>query len=340
MLTTGMKMTEARRKKKVLGSNGIGMLTLGLSLAVSPFALAQAAAHPSVATGASGGNHFATPGDVVYLPHRDSEDRRVDMFFGDWHESMPRSLFGSLILRDILTRGDNLSPPAKGAVLQSANFLSFGRLPGHASTVSSTLGSSQEVFYVMGGEGEITSGEKKFLLHKDIAILMPQGAQFVMKNTGDEDLTMYVIDEPVPAGFHPIPQMRMTDERHMPIRTPMVASPYTIAGASGHWAHVVRDLFNTSDGLATVGDVITVEVNPLTLGEPHPHLPGKEEVWLALDGTSLAFYGPQLRVQPPGTAYMLRPDGMTQHANINNGDKPVKFLWFNTNTGLSSAPKR
>jgi hypothetical protein len=33
---------------------------------------------------------------------------------------------------------------------------------------------------------------------------------------------------------------------------------------------------------------------------------------------------------------MLRPDGMTQHANINDGDKPVKFLWFNTNTGLSA----
>jgi hypothetical protein len=109
-----------------------------------------------------------------------------------------------------------------------------------------------------------------------------------------------------------------------------------VPGSSGQWAHIVRDLFNTSDGLATVGDVITVEINPLTLGEPHPHLPGKEEVWLAIDGTSLAFYGPQLRVQRPGTAYILRPDGMTQHSNINNSDKPVKFLWFNTNTGLSA----
>jgi mannose-6-phosphate isomerase-like protein (cupin superfamily) len=329
-------MTEARRKQKILGTHGVGLLTLSLCLASCSFARAQVIAHPSVATGASGGNHFATPGDVIYQPHRDSQDRRIDMFFGDWHESMPRSAFGSLILRDVLTRGDNLSPPEKGAVLQSANFLSYGRLPAHASTVPSTLANSQEVLYFMGGEGEIVSGEKKFALHKDIAVLMPQGAQFVMKNTGDEDLTMYVMDEPVPAGFHPIPQMRMVDERNVPIRKPMVASPYTIPGGSGHWAHVVRDLFNTSDGLATVGDVITVEVNPLTLGEPHPHLPGKEEVWLALDGTSLAFYGPQLRVQHPGTAYMLRPDGMVQHSNINNSDKTVKFLWFNTNTGLSA----
>jgi len=329
-------MTEALGKQKTLGINRVGLLTLSLCLASCSIARGQVVAHPSVATGASGGNHFATPGDVIYQPQRDSQDRRIDMFFGDWHESMPRSAFGSLVLRDILTRGDNLSPPQKGAVLQSANFLSYGRLPGRASTLPSTLGNSQEVFYVIAGEGEITSGEKKFALHKDIAILMPQGAPFVMKNTGDEDLSMYVMDEPVPAGFHPIPQMRMTDERNVPIRKPMVASPYTIPGGSGHWAHVVRDLFNTSDGLATVGDVITVEVNPLTLGEPHPHLPGKEEVWLAIDGTSLAFYGPQLRVQHPGTAYMLRPDGMIQHSNINNSDKTVKFLWFNTNTGLSA----
>jgi hypothetical protein len=27
-------------------------------------------------------------------------------------------------------------------------------------------------------------------------------------------------------------------------------------------------------------------------------------------------------------AYMLRPDGITIHSNINAGDAPVKFLYF------------
>jgi mannose-6-phosphate isomerase-like protein (cupin superfamily) len=322
--------------KMIPEGSGVLCVALAICCASHPLAQAQANAHPSVATIASGGNHFATPGDVIYPPHRDSQDRQVDMFFGDWHESLPRAAFGSLVLRDILKRGDNLAPPEKGAVLQCANFLAYGRLPGRASTVPSKLSGAQEVFYVVGGTGEITAGQKKVALHQDVAILMPQGVEFTMKNTGEVDLTMYVIDEPVPAGFHPIPQMLATEERKVVARTPLVASPYTNPGASGHWAHVVRDLFNTSDGLATVGDVITVEINPLSLGEPHPHLPGKEEVWLAIDGTSLAFFGPQLRVQHAGTAYMLRPDGMTQHSNINNGDKPVKFLWFNTNTGLSA----
>lgn len=325
-------MREIRRRNVTTKA----LLTVGVCCSLSLWTKAQTPVHPSVATLASGGNHFSTPGDVVYVPMKDSVDRRIDLFFGDWHESMPRSTFGSLILRDVLTRGDNLSPPAKGAVLQSANFLAYGRLPARAVTQSSILKGNQEVYYIVGGEGEITAGSKKAELHTDVAILMPENVPFVIKNTSDEDLTMYVLDEPVPVGFHPIPQMLVSDEHQVPIRKPAIDSPFTAPGTSGHWAHVVRDLFNKKDGLATVGDVITVEINPLSLGEPHPHLPGKEEVWLALDGTSLAFYGPQLRVQPPGTAYMLRPDGMTQHANINDGDKPVKFLWFNTNTGLSA----
>jgi hypothetical protein len=55
---------------------------------------------------------------------------------------------------------------------------------------------------------------------------------------------------------------------------------------------------------------------------------GHDEIWGAIDGTSLAFVG----TQPPGTAYMLRPDGATTHANINAGDSRVTFLYFSCNT--------
>ncbi len=322
------------RKKMLAAAFGTTLLVL---LADPASAAAQAVEHPSVKTLAPGGNHFDTPADVIYPSKRNAQDRQVDLFFGDWHESLPRSAFGSLVLRDILTRGDNLAPPAKGAVLQCANFLAYGRLAAGAETTPSTLKDVQEIFYIVGGQGEIASDSKKGNLHKDIAVLVPQGATFVMKSTGNEDLTMYVIEDPVPAGFHPIPQMLVIDEHTVVDRKPLAPSPYTNPGAGGHWAHIVRDLFNTRDGLATIGDVITVEINPLQLGEPHPHLPGKEEVWLAIDGSSLAFYGPQIRMQHPGTAYLLRPDGLTQHSNINQNDKPVKFLWFNTNTGLSAA---
>jgi mannose-6-phosphate isomerase-like protein (cupin superfamily) len=321
------------RRLLFFGGN-LGVFALVLSLAL-PYAEAQVSPHPSVSTSSAGGNTFLGPEYVRYAHQKDVQDRRIDMFIGDWHDSLPRSAFGSLILRDILTKGNNFNPPEKGAVLESANFLAYGSLAPHDHTSPSTLTGVQEVYYVVDGAGEIIAGDKTFPLHKDIAILMPEGLSFVMKNSGSAPLIMYVIDEPVPAGFHPIPKMLMVDERTVPVRKPLVASPYTIPGASGHWAHIVRDLFNRNDGLATIGDVITVEINPVSMGEPHPHQPGHEEIWAAIDGTSLAFLGTELRVQPPGSAYMLRPDGFTQHSNINAGDKPVKFLWFSTSTGYS-----
>jgi mannose-6-phosphate isomerase-like protein (cupin superfamily) len=150
----------------------------------------------------------------------------------------------------------------------------------------------------------------------------------VMKSTGPEALTMYVINEPTPAGFHPKDKMAVKDEAMARQRTPAAADPYIVGGASGHWAHIVRELFSPADGLATEQSVITVTVNPLTMGEPHPHRPGQEEVWAAIDGTSLIMMGTELRVQKPGMAYMLPPDSATVHSNINAGDTPVKFLYF------------
>ena len=298
-----------------------------VSMATLP-AVAQVVAKPPVKTPSAGGNSFDGPGDVRYRAGRDAQDRRIDMFIGDWRDSMPRHAYGSLVLRDILTRGDNYAPPQPGAILQAANFLAYARLQAGNSTTPSTLTREQNVFYVTGGSGEITAGGKTSALHRDIAVFMPADLEFVMKNTGSDALTMYVVSEPVPDGFVPAKAMLVTDEREVPVRTPMAASPYTLPGASGHWAHVVRDLFSKSDGLATIGDLITVTINPMQMGEPHPHNPGQEEIWAAIDGDSLAFLGTELRVQHPGTAYMIRPDQVMTHSNINPGDTPVKFLWF------------
>ncbi len=289
---------------------------------------AQVVAKPPVTTPSAGGNSFDGPGDVRYQADRDSQDRRIDMFIGDWRDSMPRHAFGSLVLRDILTRGDNFAPPQPGAILQAANYLAYGRLQPRDSTTPSRLDGEQIVYYIVGGSGEITAGSKTAALHKDIAVFVPANLEFVMKNTGNEDLTMYVVSEPTPHAFVPGTAMLVTDERQVPVRTPMAASPYTIQGASGHWAHIVRDLFSKTDGLATIGDIITVTIDPLTMGEPHPHNPGQEEIWAAIDGNSLAFIGSELRVQRPGMAYMIRPDHSMTHSNINSGDTPVKFLWF------------
>jgi mannose-6-phosphate isomerase-like protein (cupin superfamily) len=299
-----------------------------LGIALSSGNAQQVAAKPPVKTPAAGGNSFAGPQDIRYEMSAEGGDRLIDRFIGHWQDSGPRYEHGSLVLRDILTRGDNLNPPQPGAILQRANFLAYGRLQPFDSTTPEKLEGQQEVYYIEGGEGEITAGGNTSALHKDIAVLMPEGLEFTIRNTGDEDLTLYVINEPTPKGFVPRTDMLVKDETKVPSRVPMEASPYTLPGASGHWAHVVRDLFSKTDGLAALGDVITVELKPMTMGEPHPHNIGQEEVWCAVEGTSLAFLGTQLRVQPPGMAYMIRPDQTMTHSNINVGNTSVKFLWY------------
>lgn len=253
-------------------------------------------------TAINGINSYPGPGLVRYSPNPDLNPRRIDLFLSDWQGSMTRFEHGSLLLRDILIRGDNYAPPEKGAVLQYANFLAYGRLPPHAFTLASRLHGEQEVYYILGGEGEITAGVETAKLRRD--------------------------NEPTSEEFRPRTSMAVKNEAEAHVRTPAGSDPFIVGGASGHWAHTVRELFSPADGLATEQSVITVTINPLTLGEPHPHRAGQEEVWAALEGNSLAFLGTELRIQRPRMAYMLPPDETTIHSNINVSDKPVKFLYF------------
>jgi len=308
-----------------------------LSLALLEFTLsplvAQTAPAAPIQSGndpnyGGGRNSFAGPSLIKYVPARDSDDRRIDMFMGDWHESMPRHADGSLVLRNILTKGDNLGPTQKAAILQYTNFLAYGTLAAHASTTPTRLDNQQEVYYVLGGTGTLTAGTAIADLHKGVAVLMPPSLEFTMRNTGDLPLTLYVINEPTTrAGFHANDKMLVIDEKDAHVRTPSGNDPYIVPGASGHWGHFVRELFAPRDGLANLRSVLIVELKPLTLGEPHPHKPGAEEIWTSIEGNSLAWMASELRLQRPGMAYMIRPDTVSTHTNINFGDTTIKFLY-------------
>ncbi len=312
----------------------VGFMAVALPLSASaqtaPAAPIQTGNNPGYNHGKGGGiNSYPTPAAIRYVQSRDPEDRHIDMFMGDWHESTPRVLHGSMVARDILTKGDDFAPPTMGAVLQYNNFESYATLAAGASTPLDHLTGQQEVYYVAGGTGTLLAGGALAHLHKDVAVLMPANLDFTFSNTGDEPLTMYVLNDPVPSGFKVNDKMLVIDERQAHIRTPAVGEPdpYILPEASGHWAHVVRELFAKRDGLATMGEVLTVELRPMTMGEPHSHNPGQEEIWTQLEGTSLAFENAQLRVQKPGMAYLIRPDGTSTHSNINVGETTIKFLY-------------
>ncbi len=247
---------------------------------------------------------------------------RIDRYFGDWHTSSSRIAHGTLEERDILTRGDAMNPSQKGAVLRFINSYAYATLAPHTSTKVEQLEGQQEIYFVQSGKGTARAGSQTVELYRNMAILVPAGLRFSLENTDDQPLSMYVINEPTPPGFRPNTSILARDENQLPI-----------ASSSGMWAHIVKKLFVTADGLGTLEAVLTVTLDPLTLGKPHP-VPGEdsneiEEVWTALDGTSLAMVGNQLRRQPPGMAYLHIPDNQTPHTNINSSeDSQDKFLYF------------
>ncbi len=204
---------------------------------------------------------------------------KIDLYFGDWHNATPRTVLGSLEERDILTRGDAANPTQKGAVLRYVNSYTYDTLAPLASTKPTRLDGQQEIYFVESGQGTVTAGGQTADLYRNIAVLMPANLEFTIKNTGNQPLAMYVINEPTPPGFRPNDAMLVRDENKLPV-----------ASTTGLWCHIVKTVFVTSDGLGTLQSVLTVTLDPLTIGKPHvvDHT-DIEEVWTALYGTSLAF---------------------------------------------------
>lgn len=258
---------------------------------------------------------------LLLLPRalsQSSEPERIDMYMADWHNSTPHSE-GGLEERDILTRGDPQNPSQRGAALHFINWYRYATLAPGATTEGKKLTGEQQILYVTAGRGTASTAGQTADLFRNIAVLVPADIEFRLRNTGDEPLTMYVIDEPTPPGFRPNPALLVRDENKLPI-----------SSSDGHWCHIVKTLFVTNDGLGTLESVLTVALDPLTVGQPHlvDHT-DIEEVWSALTGTSLAFIGNQLRRQTPGMAYLHIPDNKTPHTNINyNENEQVTFLYF------------
>ena len=258
------------------------------------------------------------------------DPHRIDMFMCDWRESMPRHTHGGLVERDILTKGDPQTSTRRCAVLNHTNNVSYATLAARGGIAPMKLEGQQEIFYVVGGKGSVTSAGETNELYDGMGILVPPGVEFSMKNTGDVDLSMYIINEIVPADFKPGTKVLVKDENLQPVR-----------GTTGHWVHIVKNIFTPADGLATLRQTITVALDPMTVGEPHAHTVGSEEVWIQIKGKSLAFIGTQLRWQTPGVGYLAPPfaeytqanvtNGLSfPHSNINTGTEQVKFLYFQT----------
>jgi mannose-6-phosphate isomerase-like protein (cupin superfamily) len=244
----------------------------------------------------------------------------VDMYFADWHASKPQTI-GPVTEYTVFTKGDPMKPTTKGAILRYVDSYVFATLAPGASSPSVTLSGKQRVYYFTSGTGTISAGGDSVPVSTNIAVLVPANLPFIIKNTGTDPLGAYVITEPTPSGFQPATKLVAKDEKSTPIST-----------AAQEWSRIVRPLFTSSDGLATISSVETVTLDDLTITRPFTGtMPNTEHLWMELSGTSITFIGPYLRRQTPGMAYEHPPDNLAPTANVNySEDSQVKLLLITT----------
>lgn len=250
-------------------------------------------------------------------PYTPGVDADISLYLCNWRESQPVKSHGSLIERDIFTRGDPLKPPARGKVLKYMNRFTYAELSSGAVTTSTKLSGEQELFYILTGKGVIKTTKTTADLYPGIAVLVPAGCEFTMSSTNPtNDLTMYLVNEPIPAGFRPNDDIKVKD-----------VDASRISSSTAHWVHLWRGMFGTSDGFGTIESTGTVTFDPMVIAHPHSHVEGCEEIWAAIEGNSFAFIGKQIFLQTPGMAFMIPPDGKTPHSTINTSNKQIRMLY-------------
>ena len=251
-----------------------------------------------------------------------AKDPDIEMFMNSWTTSRPYNTHGAITERAIFTKaeGDPLWPTRRGAVLVYVSSFSRGTMNSYDITTPTTLKGEQEVLYIVDGTGVITANKKSHDLREGIFVLVPADLEFTIKNTGDKQLVMYIIREPIPEGFRPNKDLLVKDENSLALRNDGFLTV--------HWAHNGKNVFNVQDGLGTLELVNSLWFEPMTIGQPHSHNESTEEVWCVTEGKNLAFLGKEIRWQPAGMAYRIPSTNYTPHSNINTGDVPVKFLYF------------
>jgi mannose-6-phosphate isomerase-like protein (cupin superfamily) len=259
-------------------------------------------------------------------------DPDIDMFMGNWRNSMPRIMHGNMVFRDMLTSlqgPDNLHPTRKGAVLEWSTAVSHATLEPGASAwyVDKQLEGVQQVFVVNSGAGTITSGNKTTALTKGVSFIITPGLNFRIASTGKEYLTFYVVTEKLSAGTTPNKELVVVDNRG--------EAPFMRV----HWAHIDRPLITTQNGMAQYGAFTEVKIDAMTMSQPHSHDPNVEEIWIATDGDIELFLGKQIRKLPVGTAYRIPSTGRTAHANINVTDGMIKLIHM-MKTAPAAPPKK
>ena len=291
--------------KKIAG------IAAGVVLAALAFALGQV------------GGKLTTEPDPSFAEdavsnHRHPEvDTDVGLFINHWRNSLPVEGHGGFIERDILTPGDPLRPPKRGAVLKYIKAYKRAALEPRCATQSFQSDKEQVFLCVFSGAGRVEAGEQSAAIETGMAVVLPAGLAYRFFNPNEDNLELIMVVEEIPAGFAPNARMSVGDYRK------------TLPSVGMHWAHIGRGFaWDTPPKFANPMGFAAVSIDKFDIAQPHVHGPGCEEIWCQLQGTSLLLFGNRLFRQEPGEAFLIPPNRKVPHSSINPGDGPMLWLYM------------
>lgn len=252
----------------------------------------------------------------------------IDQYIGSWENAEPVTTHGGLIERAILRPGDPYKPGPPGAVLEFHKDFSLGTLQarGHTQPVQHP---EEEVLYLEGGAGRIESGENFWPLEAGYGVLIPPRTEHVLVSESKEPMTLLVLTDILVPGVNPAKTILVRNSADLPY-----------AETSAHWNYFAKLLFGPEDGINPVSKILIVDMLPMTLGAPHPHVAHWEEVWCKLPPeSSYLFLGSEVREQHPNQAFLVPPNGKTVHSVVDLSARSMSWFYFSHYTEKVKYPE-
>ena len=254
--------------------------------------------------------------DSGYIRDYPGVDIDVHPFIGTWKGAPVTVGHGGFAIQPILTPGDPVNPPRKGAVLKYITAYDHGFLYGNDVTAAVRHDDRQVIVFVMEGVGRVEAGGRTADLSEGSGVFIPAGLEYRFANTSGKAMEVIIIEERIPEGFTPKTQM-------------VVRNWHDAVPGYCCWAYVTHSLFGADDGLAEPMGIMVVTVDGFGMGSPHFHVPGCEEIWCKISGEpNPTLIGKTLVRQEIGEAFLPPPNGLVPHAVINPTESRMAWLYL------------
>lgn len=243
----------------------------------------------------------------------------IDRFIGHPSQSSVRVSREVIMMRTILRHGDPYKPGEPGAVLENRKDLAVGTVLGHRQSPLAET-SDHQFWYVESGVGQLDNGSEYWDLKEGTGAFIPQNAKHRVANTSDEPLQLLMLTwEP--------PRDGTTARKDIIVRN---VQDFGLPREGSHWNYFGTDFFVPEDGLHPNEQFAVVYMPPMTIAEPHAHIPHWEEIWVKLPpDSSYLMLGSEVREMPPNMAFLAPPNSKTVHSVVNLlKDRTQAFMYL------------